>query len=228
MLPFGDILQASKAQGVVGPARVRSVASNRRIARRISRPFAQPTRLTPDEQRTTVTLYCFARSPLILGARLPLAESDETTLRLVTNPEILTIQRASAANRPVPPFPPPASPASEPHVWAASSQRCPHGTIGGTACTFLGLFNAGDLPDRVGVRIDDLLQPPAPPAGAKVCGRDLWIRGPAPDVAALPPGAQSFSRAVVPHGAEALLLWLVEPGVACTDGAEAFSAAMAG
>ena len=43
--------------------------------------------LTPDEQRTMLTLWCIARSPLMVGADLP--SSSPETIELLTNPEVL-------------------------------------------------------------------------------------------------------------------------------------------
>ncbi len=45
------------------------------------------TRFTKDEQKTMITLWCMAGSPLMLGAELP--KLDEWTLELLTNPHIL-------------------------------------------------------------------------------------------------------------------------------------------
>jgi alpha-galactosidase len=57
---------------------------------------ARATRLTPDEQRTQVTLWAMARSPLILGANLTLL--DAPTLALLTNKEVIAIDQ-TAHNR---------------------------------------------------------------------------------------------------------------------------------
>jgi len=58
------------------------------------------TRLTPDEQKTVMTLWSIAQSPLILGANLTLL--DDATLRLVTNRDVLRInQHAIERGRPV-------------------------------------------------------------------------------------------------------------------------------
>jgi hypothetical protein len=55
------------------------------------------THFTPDEQRTLVTLWSIARSPLILGADL--TKLDEATLELITNDEVLAVDQASSGNR---------------------------------------------------------------------------------------------------------------------------------
>jgi alpha-galactosidase len=51
------------------------------------------SRLTPDEQRTQITLWSMARSPLILGANLTLL--DASTLALLTNREEIAIDQTS-------------------------------------------------------------------------------------------------------------------------------------
>ncbi len=51
------------------------------------------SRLTPEEQRTQVTLWAIARSPLILGANLTLL--DAPTLALLTNPDVLRINQTA-------------------------------------------------------------------------------------------------------------------------------------
>ena len=55
------------------------------------------TRLTPAEQKTMVTLWAMARSPLILGANL--TELDDATLKLLTNREVIRIDQTSTGSR---------------------------------------------------------------------------------------------------------------------------------
>jgi alpha-galactosidase len=57
----------------------------------------EPTRLTRPEQRTLLTLWSIARSPLILGGDL--TRMDDFTLSLITNPEVLAVDQASSGNR---------------------------------------------------------------------------------------------------------------------------------
>ena len=52
---------------------------------------------TPDEQRTLMTLWCIARSPLMWGGD-PLS-LDDASLALLTNPEVLAVNQASTDNR---------------------------------------------------------------------------------------------------------------------------------
>jgi alpha-galactosidase len=51
------------------------------------------TRFTPDEQQTLLTLWCMARSPLILGANL--TQLDDATLKLLTNRDVLAIDQTA-------------------------------------------------------------------------------------------------------------------------------------
>jgi alpha-galactosidase len=51
------------------------------------------TRLTPVEQRTLITLWSMARSPLILGANL--TQIDDDTLKLLTNRDVLRVDQAA-------------------------------------------------------------------------------------------------------------------------------------
>lgn len=57
------------------------------------------SRLTHDEQRTLMTLWCIFRSPLIMGGNL--TKADEWTTSLLTNQEVLTVDQHSRENRPV-------------------------------------------------------------------------------------------------------------------------------
>ena len=56
------------------------------------------TKFTPDEQRTVMTLWSIARSPLIMGGDL--RHLDEPTLALLTNREVLAVNQASTDNQP--------------------------------------------------------------------------------------------------------------------------------
>ncbi|NUR11226.1 MAG: glycoside hydrolase family 27 protein, partial [Bradyrhizobium sp.] len=56
------------------------------------------TKFTPAEQRTLMTLWSIARSPLIMGGDL--RHLDPPTLALLTNPEVIAVNQASTDNRP--------------------------------------------------------------------------------------------------------------------------------
>lgn len=55
------------------------------------------TRFTAAEQMTLMTLWCIARSPLIMGGDL--RKLDAATLALLANNEVLAVSRASSGNR---------------------------------------------------------------------------------------------------------------------------------
>jgi len=57
------------------------------------------TRFTSDEQITLMTLWSIARSPLMHGGDL--AKTDDFTLALLTNDEVLAVNQHSANNRPL-------------------------------------------------------------------------------------------------------------------------------
>jgi hypothetical protein len=58
--------------------------------------FTQKTRFTPDEQITLMTLWSIARSPLIHGGDM--TKTDEFTLSLLTNDEVLAVDQHSENN----------------------------------------------------------------------------------------------------------------------------------
>jgi alpha-galactosidase len=68
-----------------------------RIALRAERGGERLSRLTLDEQRTMMTLWCVSRSPLMLGCDLP--SSPPETLGLLTNADLLEVLTASRNNR---------------------------------------------------------------------------------------------------------------------------------
>ena len=70
-----------------------------RIGIRAERGTDRSSRLTPDEQRTLMTLWCMARSPLMYGGDLP--ASDPRTIALLTNDDVLAVLNHSSGNRQV-------------------------------------------------------------------------------------------------------------------------------
>jgi len=60
---------------------------------------SRDSRLTHDEQRTMVTLWSIARSPLILGSNV--LKLDPFTESLLVNPEIISVDQHSTNNHPV-------------------------------------------------------------------------------------------------------------------------------
>lgn len=91
------------------------------------------SRLTPTEQRTLLTLWSIARSPLFLGANL--TRMNAATLALLTNPEVLAVDQHTTGN----------------HVVAEASGN---GAIAFWIAhegldTILAVFNRGNGPARV-------------------------------------------------------------------------------
>jgi len=123
------------------------------------------SRLTHTEQRTLITLWSIARSPLILGANL--TRMDPATESLLTNPEVLAVDQHTTGNHPI--------------VEAGKNGDTTAGRIVFWAAqdgddTVLAVFNRTDEPARVSM-----------PAWKELGGqfgldqtsyhvRDLWLR----------------------------------------------------
>jgi alpha-galactosidase len=134
------------------------------------------TRFTPAEQRTVMTLWSIARSPLIMGGDL--RHLDPPTLALLTNPEVLAVNQASRDNRPV-------FVEDGVRVWTARSAD------GGL---YVALFNVRDKEREVGVDLRWI------GAGERVAVRDLWARR---DLAAV---TKRLTATLPAHGAGLYLL----------------------
>jgi hypothetical protein len=84
------------------------------------------SRFTPDEQRTVMTLWSIARSPLMHGGDM--SKMDELTLSLLSHPEVIALDQDSRDNRPL-------FDDDGLIAWTA---------IGASGDTYLALFNARD------------------------------------------------------------------------------------
>jgi hypothetical protein len=84
------------------------------------------TNFTEDEQRTLMTLWCVFRSPLMMGGVLP--GCDDWTLSLLTNDEVLDVQKNGGAPRQI-------RRNDQEAVWI---NEAPGGAVN------LALFNLGD------------------------------------------------------------------------------------
>jgi alpha-galactosidase len=116
--------------------------------------WGQPryTRLTHDEQRTFVTLWCIFPSPLMVGGDLP--KADAWTTSLLTNPEVIAVDQHSTGNHPV-------ISTDKAVVWVAES-----GKDGGH---YLAIFNLDDASQSLQYSWKDLGLPEG-----KHQVRDLW------------------------------------------------------
>jgi hypothetical protein len=104
-------------------------------------PGPRHTRLTPAEQQTALSLWAVARSPLIVGANLTLLDKD--TLRLLTNTDILKIDRTATDSRQV-------LLEGDLVVWTADLPGNEHA---------MAAFNLGENPIRLDRAWPDFIQP---------------------------------------------------------------------
>lgn len=110
------------------------------------------TRFTRDEQRTLLTLWSIARSPLMMGGDL--RKLDDFTTSLLTNDEVLAVNQASAENREV----------FRSEATAAWQGKAPNGDA------YIAIFNLGDVAAAFPVKLARFgLQ-------SAVRCRDLWAR----------------------------------------------------
>jgi hypothetical protein len=138
---------------------------------------ARDTRFTPDEQRTLMTLWSIARSPLIMGGDL--RHLDEPTRALLTNPEVLAVNQRSRDN--------------QPHFLADGLRAWSARPAAGEGC-YLALFNTTAQPAELAFPLRRL------GLEGRASVRDLWARAAAGE-------AEGTLRATVPaHGAVLLQL----------------------
>ena len=111
-----------------------------------------PTKFTPDEQRTVMTLWCMFRSPLIFGGDLP--SNDAAATALITNDEVLAIDQHSSGNHQALEQP-------DLRVWTADVPR--------ETEHYVAVFNLGESPRQVNLSWENI---GIHAATAQV--RDLW------------------------------------------------------
>ncbi|HXY23877.1 MAG TPA: glycoside hydrolase family 27 protein [Candidatus Acidoferrum sp.] len=142
--------------------------------------WGQPraTRLTHDEQRTMLTLWAIARSPLIMGGNLTLC--DEWTESLLTNPEVIAVNQSSIENRAV-------LTTDKFAVWTARSKSSDD--------LYLAAFNLDNDVQTLPVPWV-LICPDCKNNDTAYLGRDLWERA---DL-----GLMSYPRGVLAPHASAL------------------------
>lgn len=109
------------------------------------------TRLTRDEQRTLMSLWSIAQSPLMFGGDLP--SNDDLTLSLITNDEVLAVDQQGAHGRAL-------SEDGERIIWIADA---------GSNAKYVAIFNIGNR-EPASVQIDFR----AAGLPSKCTLRDLW------------------------------------------------------
>ena len=60
-------------------------------------PSLHPSKLTPDEQYTHISLWCLLSSPLLIGCDL--SQLDDFTLNLLTNDEVLAVDQDASGKQ---------------------------------------------------------------------------------------------------------------------------------
>ena len=147
------------------------------IGIRAERGVDRASLLTPDEQRTLITLWCMARSPLMFGGDLPTSAPE--AIDLITNEAVLAILKASCENRQV-------IRDDDLVVWTATATDRPGG--------YVAIFHTGDLPRAYDVPLSSVGMVSATTAA------ELWStpdESPSADVDFV---TKSISAKVPPHG----------------------------
>jgi len=96
------------------------------------------TRFTHDEQQTLMSLWAIAQSPLMFGGHLP--ETDAFTLSLLTNAEVIKINQKGR----------------QPHQVSRDGHRIVWMSEAADGGKNIALFNLGDKPEEVAVKLSDL------------------------------------------------------------------------
>jgi hypothetical protein len=130
------------------------------------------THFTPNEQRTLMTLWSVARSPLMFGGDL--LKLDPATLALITNDEVLAVDQHSRNNQ---------------LIFDRDGLVAWRADVRDSASRYLAVFNTTEAPALVEVTVGDL------GFTGRVSVRDLWAHR---DAAM---GAKSWSPLLPPHGA---------------------------
>ena len=141
------------------------------IGLRAERGEPRMSLLTHEEQKTLITLWSIARSPLMFGGHLP--DNDDFTLSLIANDEVLEVDQKASSSR---------------ELFARGNQVAWIAQLPGSAAKYLAVFNIGDGDDeQIEVKWSDL-------GLSGTCQvRDLWAKK---DLGAAA-GGQTF--AVAPH-----------------------------
>jgi alpha-galactosidase len=141
-----------------------------------------PTRLTPNEQYTHITLWSLLCSPLLIGCDM--TRMDQITLSLLTNDEVLDVNQDPLGKQALR-----ISVNGNQEVWA---KQMADGSMA------VGLFNRGPWTERVTVQLASLGM------NGQVRVRDVWRQK---DLGTF---TTSFTRTVRRHGALLLRLWHAE------------------
>ena len=144
-------------------------------------PSLHPTKLTPNEQYTHISLWSLLSAPLLIGCDM--TQLDPFTFGLLSNDEVIAVnqdplgKQATRAWR---------QPDTDVEAW---SKPLADGSVA------VGLFNRGEVPVTAAVKWADLGLPPS-----SYKARDLWRQ------ADLAPAADGITHEVGRHGCVLLKL----------------------
>src|SRR3954447_15713907 len=113
-----------------------------------------PSKFTPDEQQTVMTLWSIFRSPLMFGGDLP--SNDAATTALITNEEVLEVNQHSHGGHQ-------ALEKGNVRAWVADGAR--------PGQKYVALFNLGESPQDARLEWEEL-----DISGSAFQVRDLWAR----------------------------------------------------
>jgi hypothetical protein len=124
------------------------------IGIRAERGVPRMSLLTREEQRTLMSLWSIARSPLMFGGHLP--DNDEFTLELITNDEVLAVNQKASRSR---------------ELFTRGDQVAWIAELPGAAAKYLAVFNTGDQAEvEIQVNWSEL------GLSGECAVRDLWAR----------------------------------------------------
>jgi alpha-galactosidase len=132
----------------------------------------RPTRLTPDEQYSHISLWCLLSSPLLIGCDLQ--KLDDFTTGLLSNDEVLEVDQDSLGKQAV-------------QVGGQGDQKVYAKPLDDGSIA-VGLFNTGSAPETVTANWTDLK------LAGKQRVRDLWRQK---DIGVF---SDKFDATVAPHG----------------------------
>jgi alpha-galactosidase len=116
-------------------------------------PALHPTRLSPSEQYTHITMWSLLSSPLLIGCDM--TQLDDFTLNLLTNDEVLAVSQDALGHQAARVY----TDDEDVEVWAKDLSD-------GTKA--VGLINRGEIPNTVTAKWSDLGITGMQPV------RDLW------------------------------------------------------
>jgi alpha-galactosidase len=143
-----------------------------------------PTRLTPNEQYTHISLWCLLSAPLLIGCDM--TQLDPFTLNLLENDEVLAVDQDPLGKEAV--------------TVAKNGETCVYAKDLEDGSKAVGLFNLGETETRVQINWSDL------GLAGKLQVRDLWRQK---DIGKF---KNSFRATVPRHGVVLVRVWQSSSG----------------